>query len=217
MCQNKFWFLNKKTKNSIKILEKNVSGSVDIMHNSQIQPFNQIGGASANYGVFFKRGRYIQKGRGLGSALTSVWRFIAPYLSSSLKSISGEALRSGAEILGELDSGAPIKDLFIKQRDKSLRNLANKAGEKLQSMSQSGKGHLVYKRKRTVSDSLSPLPKRRRLTSRKKKVVKRQKNKKGKRKGANKKKSIRKSTKRRRKSSKKVVFDKASFLNKFIN
>lgn len=139
-----------------------------------------------------------------------------------MKSVSGEALRSGAEILSELETGAPIKDILIKQRDKTIRNLASKASEKLKSMNQSGKGFLAYKRKRVASDSLSPPPKRRRATSRKRKVVKRKKKvvkrKKGKRKSAKKKPVKRKTTKRRKKrSTKKVVFDKDSFLNKFTN
>lgn len=196
------------------------------MRDNQIQQFYQIGGASGSYGPLYRRGRHIQVGRGIGTGLRFIWRFLSPYLASGLKSISGEALRSGAEILSEIDS-APIRDLLVKQRDKSLRNLANQAGEKLMTMNQRGRGLQMYKRKRVDFDSLSPLPKRRRATSSKRKVrkpVKRKggkpkKGKKKKKKSVKKKKPVkRKATKKRKKSNtKKVQFDKESFLNKFIN
>lgn len=187
----------------------------------QRHQFYQIGGASSNFGPIYRRGRHIQVGRGLGSTLQSVWRFLAPYLTSSLKSIGAEAARSGAEILSNLDN-APIKDLLIQQRDKSIKNLANKAGEKLMSLNQSGKGLLPYKRVRSDSDSFSPVRKRRRRTTRSKsrKVIKRKtkkrKSAKKKRKPAKRKAVKRKPAKKRKKRTKKVKFNRNSFLDKFL-
>lgn len=184
------------------------------------QFYYQIGGASG-IGPIYRRGKHVQVGRGLGGALQSIWRFLSPYLASSLKSISGEAVRSGAEILSNLES-APLKTLLAEQRDKSIRNLSKQVGKKLMSLNQAGQGILPYKRIRSLSNSLSPKPKRRRTASvnrktTKRKVVKRKIVKK-KRKVAKRKPSKRKPAKRSRtgKSGKKVKFH-ANFLDKFLN
>lgn len=86
-----------------------------------------------------------------------------------MKSVGKEALRSGIEIAANYDK-APLKDLLVQQRDKSIKNLANKVGEKIKEMSgtQTGSGLIPYKRLRDRSISTSPPSKRRRTRSVKK-------------------------------------------------
>lgn len=112
----------------------------------------------------------------------------------------------------------------MKQRDKSIKNLAGKAGEKIKEMAamQSGSGLMPYKRIRSRSLSSSLLPPRKRARSVRKRKVKKQKvvktkkpRKKKTRKTKKKKAAPKRKTKPRKRKAKKV--DTSAFLNKFLN
>lgn len=89
------------------------------------------------------RGVRVQRGHGFGSALKGLWRMIRPIFVSGAKAVRNEALRTGAHVLGDIAAGHNVKSSLKAHSEQGLKNLAEKAKNKLESV-QSGSG----KRKR---------------------------------------------------------------------
>lgn len=172
----------------------------------------QVGRGVSSIGSVYRTNRYQpQTATGLSDVFSNLFRFIQPYLVSGARAVGGEALRSGQDILSNLGQ-KPIKELLKEQADKSFKNLAEKAENKVKNM-MSGKG--IKRRRPAVEDFIMSLNQqqtasKRRRTASKSRVSK--SSKKGKRKT---KKRVVKGKGLRKKSSKSKI-SKSAFLKKYL-
>jgi hypothetical protein len=114
------------------------------------------GESFGNIGEIYKSPYRIQKGRalryyyaqgqGLGSVFRGVLHFLTPLIKSGSKAVGKELLRSGTELLENMDTQTPMKDLLKRQSNKALSNLRMSALDKIKSF-QSGQGLRAIKRK----------------------------------------------------------------------
>lgn len=185
----------------------------------------QKGGRISDIGDVYRSSRYLQRGRGIGDVFSGMIKWITPYLLKGTKALGQEALRSGSEILSNMGT-KPLGELVQDQRDRSIKNLSEKAGNTLKRMSQAmGTGSGVKRRKLNtmgVIDSLDGLtttparkkkPRKKPIKKRTKKVGKVRKKKTGPRKTKKKtqKKKKKKTTKKRTKRPSKTAFLKSLF------
>lgn len=121
----------------------------DQLFNSRTQ---QRGG---NVGPLYKIRLHRQGGQGFSQAFRSLWSLIQPFLLSSGKVLSKQALESGSEILGNLGK-RPIKELLKEQGKKTAQSLFDHAEDKLKLMRQQrGSGH--KRRRRQLSTVIKGL------------------------------------------------------------
>lgn len=100
--------------------------------------------AQSGGGMPFFAGTSSQKGAGLGSVLSGLFRsVILPFLSRGARTVGQEALRAGSHILADAASGShPLKN--------SLKRHAAEAGGNILSRMQQGNGIKRTKRTRNV-------------------------------------------------------------------
>lgn len=117
---------------------------------------------SLGVGGGFKHSR-TQKGMGVGSFLSSLFRRIAPYIYKGAKSLGGELLSTGANILKDRINNKDVKESFDTHFGNAGKNLASKASSSVRSMLGLG-----YKRKRIAARSQSRTVKQSRKTPKRK-------------------------------------------------
>ena len=117
---------------------------------------------SLGVGGGYKHSR-TQKGMGVGSFLSSLFRRIAPYIYKGAKAVGGELLSTGANILKDRINNKDAKESFDTHFGNAGKNLASKASSSVQSMLGMG-----YKRKRIAARSQSRAGKRPRKTPKQK-------------------------------------------------
>jgi hypothetical protein len=117
---------------------------------------------SLGVGGGFRHSR-TQKGMGVGSFLSSLFRRIAPYLYRGAKAVGGELLSTGANILKDRINNKDVKESLDTHFGNAGKNLSKKASTSVQSMLGMG-----YKRKRVAARSQSRAGKRSRKTVKKK-------------------------------------------------
>ena len=66
-------------------------------------------------------GPLYQSGHGIGSFLAKIYRTVSPYLKSGAKRIGREVLRTGTDIINDIDNQISIKDA-VKTRSKEAFN-----------------------------------------------------------------------------------------------
>lgn len=101
---------------------------------------NQAGSGVSN--VY--RGAEYQRGHGIGSFLGGLFRSVTPLLSSGVKALGKEALRSGIGFVGDLAHAIPAKEAIQRRVQEMTGNLKRRADSKIESV-MTGYG---YKRKR---------------------------------------------------------------------
>lgn len=151
---------------------------------------HQVGGGISDIGYVHRSPQHLQRGRGLFGGII---RWLTPLLLSSGKAIGKEALKSGAEILGNWGN-QPINQLMKAEKEKILKNLAAKAGNKLKRMGDEMSGDGIKRRKRSSKKTIKASLQQ--LITPKKKTVKRLK-----KKGSKKKKSVKKRVTKKSNSS----------------
>jgi hypothetical protein len=104
-----------------------------------------------------------QKGMGVGSFLSSLFRKIAPYIYRGAKAVGGELLSTGANLLRDRINNKDVKESFDTHFGTAGQNLAKEASSAVKSMLGMG-----YKRKRTGARSQSRVGKQSRKTVKKK-------------------------------------------------
>jgi hypothetical protein len=104
-----------------------------------------------------------QKGMGVGSFLSSLFRKIAPYIYRGAKAVGGELLSTGANLLRDRINNKDVKESFDTHFGTAGQNLAKEASSAVKSMLGMG-----YKRKRTGARSQSRVVKQSRKTVKKK-------------------------------------------------
>ena len=96
-------------------------------------------------GGIYKSGR-VQKGEGLGSFLSSLFRRVIPMFTSGAKAVGKEALKTGVHLLKDTLNGRPVKESFRSRVTEAGTNLTNKAADKISAMV--GNGYKSRKRPR---------------------------------------------------------------------
>lgn len=86
-----------------------------------------------------------QRGHGLGSFLSGLFRRALPLLTRGARVVGKEALHTGMNILDDVAHNTPFKDAFRSRITESGRNLKRKAEEKLESLMK-GSGYKVHDR-----------------------------------------------------------------------
>lgn len=92
------------------------------------------------------RGNQFQRGHGVGSFFSGLFRSILPVLKKGVKAVGKEALSSGIHFLGDLSENQPAKESFKKRINEAGNNLKRKAENKIEKI-MSGSGN---KKKRFV-------------------------------------------------------------------
>jgi len=114
---------------------------------------NRGGGGYSSIGPVYSTAPFVQRGHGIGSFLSGLFRFVKPILWSGAKVVGRETLRTGGKILQDIaDNSSPdvkAHDIVSKHIGETTRNLIGKLR---------GKGR---KRKRHTSSSPSKTKKRR--------------------------------------------------------
>lgn len=96
------------------------------------------------YNIF--RGVPYQRGRGLGQVFRHIWRYLVPIGKEIGSAIGRQGLESGNRVLGNVLQGADLKESLATEGRAGLRNLLDKAAQRLDT--QSGKG-FDFKRYKT--------------------------------------------------------------------
>lgn len=127
-----------------------------------------------------------QRGHGLGSFLSGLFRRALPLLTRGARAVGKEALHTGMNILDDVAHNKPFKDSFRSRITESGRNLKRKAEEKIETLMK-GSGYKIHDRAQqrhslfghTRSHTINPaltalkyikLSKARKSTKKKKKV-----------------------------------------------
>jgi hypothetical protein len=97
-----------------------------------------------------------QRGRGFGSIFKTVFRFLLPLAKKAGTSIGRESLRAGAQLAGDILSGANVKKSVKRRARVAAGNLVTKAGNALQK----GAGRKKRKRKAPAKKRAKPIKRR---------------------------------------------------------
>lgn len=111
-------------------------------------------------------GAYRQKGHGLGSFFTGLFRSALPFLAKGARAVGKEALRAGVGILNDVaDNNMTFKESFNTRVQESGQKLKRKAVDKINKIME-GSGYNTLPRKRRAQS------RRRRVTSKSSLAVK---------------------------------------------
>lgn len=94
---------------------------------------NQVGSGLTHF-----KGSSHQKGHGLGSFLGGLFRSVLPLFKSGARAVGREALKTGANVLGDLVLKRPFKESVDARIYEAGNNLKRKANEKISTMTGSG-------------------------------------------------------------------------------
>lgn len=130
---------------------------------------NQVGGGIDHVFV----GSPYQRGNGIGSFLSGLFRKAVPLLTRGAKAIGKEALRTGISVLGDMTQSIPLKDSLKLRSQEATGNLKRRADDSIDEY-MNGFG---YKRQRVKKNSHSQTKPGAKRKSAKKKVSKRKTNK----------------------------------------
>lgn len=101
---------------------------------------SQIGGGLNDIGPLYVSPRYYQQGRGVGSFLGGIFKYLKPLLYSGLEAIKKQTLKAGVNVLNDIGK-RPFKDILKQQGKQAVDELTEKGMRKLQKLSeQSGNG-----------------------------------------------------------------------------
>lgn len=123
-------------------------------------PYQQyyINQAGNGIGAIY-RGAPYQRGHGIGSFLGGIFRSILPLFKTGARVVGKEALRTGANILGDLVENKSAKEVLQNRLQEAGKNLKRKANSKLEQM-MTGSGYKKIKRMQNIYFQLKPSEKR---------------------------------------------------------
>lgn len=119
-------------------------------------------GAGNFEGFRFQRGtRHFMRGGGILGVLGKAWRYLVPLAKhhlkplakSALKALAEEGLEAGSKALADIARGKEVRDTIVTEGTQALKNVAKRAGTKLQ---QAGSGKkskrkLIAPKKRSLN------------------------------------------------------------------
>ena len=118
-------------------------------------PLTQFGGGS-NYPVF--RGLPYQRGGGIGSIFRTVLRFLIPLGKEAGAAIGRQGLESTSRVLSNVLEGKDVKQALKEEGRSGLKNLLNKAADRVGQMG-SGRGkrrkHINKQKSSSTKKSMS--------------------------------------------------------------
>lgn len=168
--------------------------------------FNQIGkGAELEsiFGPIYKSPNRIQRGSGLGSALSSAFRFLKPLFRSGVSALKESGISAARNAVGDIFAGKNLGDIVRNQSANLINDLSQKAQNKIRKQTGSGgrrfdrmslqKLHL-NKTRNSIGSKISRRQARHTIGGAKKNIRKRPKQFGG---GKNKKRKVKKSVKRK--------------------
>ena len=129
----------------------------DYYKNYYLKQAQQEGGSLPAF-----RGATVQQGYGLGSILKGLYRWAVPHLSSGMKAVGREALKSGLNVAQDVLEGQDLKDSTLKRVNEAGKKLANSQDTP---GAQTGQGR---KRKAPAKNASSPSAKKQRTSQPKK-------------------------------------------------
>lgn len=108
--------------------------------------YNQYGYGLTDIGQLYRNPVRVQRGRGIGSVFAGLWKQIAPLAMSGLRALGHQTMKTGVDVLGDLQGG---KDWRTALRDRSNlagQQLAEKTINKLKRIQQKqiGRGLLTH-------------------------------------------------------------------------
>jgi hypothetical protein len=115
------------------------------------------------------RGREFQRGHGIGSIFSGLFRLAKPLLARGAKAVGRQALNTSSQILDDIMQGHNVKEAMKTRITEGGRSLAGAAKRKLNDM-QEGKG---YKRARVTNCAVNRKKTVKKTTTRARKPVKR--------------------------------------------
>ena len=142
---------------------------------------NQAGrGKNNDIGPVYATPLVLQRGYGIGSFLSGIWRVVRPILWSGAKALGRETLRTGGDILTDIARSSPDqnpRDIVSKHVTATTQNLINKLrgrGRKRKRSSRAATTQNLIaklrgsgrKRKKSVKTVKHKASKKRRLTKR---------------------------------------------------
>jgi hypothetical protein len=116
-----------------------------------------------------------QKGNGLGSFLSGLFRSVFPYIKSGTKTIGNELFNTGVNLLRDNLNGKNFKESLKTRVTEAGNSLTSKAAKKLESMV--GSGLKTRKRRRKTQSTIGRKAKRSKKQSSKRGKTKRRKTK----------------------------------------
>lgn len=94
---------------------------------------NDNGGRSGEIPRIYVGAPY-QRGHGIGSFLSELFRKILPYLSKGVCAVGKEVLRAGINVIEDVQNNTSLKDAVKTRLKESGKNLKRKAEEKISSL-----------------------------------------------------------------------------------
>lgn len=101
--------------------------------------------AGSGVGSVVYRGSPYQRGHGLGSFFSGLFRSILPIIRKGAGAVGKEAVKTGIDFLGDLSQNRPVKESFRNRISEAGANLKRKAESKIDTLTGSG-----YKKRRTA-------------------------------------------------------------------
>lgn len=140
----------------------------------------QYGGSLSDIGPIYKSPVFYQKGSGVGSFFTGLFKYLKPAISSGFDALRHQSMRTGKAIINDVGS-KHIKDILKEHGKIAVQELAEKGINKLKRMcKQSGGGgakkrkkHIKRRKFNRVYHSKSKIAKRQRVRNQRKNRVKR--------------------------------------------
>lgn len=86
--------------------------------------------AGSGFGGVYTSGLY-QKGHGVGSFLSGLFRCVFPLLKSGSSALGSELLKSGVNIISDISRNQPVEATIKKRGKETINNLSMLVGEKM--------------------------------------------------------------------------------------
>jgi hypothetical protein len=142
---------------------------------------NQAGFGYAHPNISTYRGPIYQRGNGIGSIFSSLWKAISPLFSSenvrtALKSAGTHALKTGLTVGSDVMQGRNFGESLKARAGETGKELLGAAADELKSLAGSGRRRARGRKRKSRTTSAKP-KKRRKVSKRKKSKPKKKKRK----------------------------------------
>lgn len=120
-------------------------------------------------GSFYQSSYQVQRGRGIGSILSSLWRWFTPIAKTGAKKLGEQLLKTGSDIFQDLSTGGePVLQVIKKRAGEGTKRLQT-------ALAGQGLGHRNIKRVKICPNKTKTAPKKKKTI---KKTLKKKKKKK---------------------------------------
>lgn len=101
-------------------------------------PYTKYYTDQAGSGISVYRGSHYQKGHGVGSFLSGLFKAALPLFKSGIRTVGKEALLTGANLLQDISENRNVKESTKQRLNEASENLKRKAVDKLNRMAGAG-------------------------------------------------------------------------------